>query len=210
MVRPLFFCALNRVLCRSNIRSVVDRLWFHWSGSRFVICCLDPVRLVVKSLNCLEIWVSSGGWWSFIFLSSLFWCLRLRLQPLRLDIKVCATGTCENFSRYYLDLLFGFNPSVEFMWHLMVLSSFILTSVCTSEETCSKVRKGKIGRSASNRTMVRVKASSNTPIRNNYGQGQRRFSAWRIILHGFSCCRILASLYSGSVCIWNYQTQASF
>ncbi|RRT66581.1 hypothetical protein B296_00012310 [Ensete ventricosum] len=83
--------------------------------------------------------------------------------------------------------------------------------ICGSEETFSKVGKGEIGRSASNRAMVRMHALFCAAIPIDYGYGWCKFLYDLMICDPAtsSSCRILASLYSGTVCIWNYQSQAS-
>ncbi|RWW25193.1 hypothetical protein GW17_00010483 [Ensete ventricosum] len=83
--------------------------------------------------------------------------------------------------------------------------------ICGSEETFSKVGKGEIGRSASNRAMVRMHALFCATIPIDYGYGWCKFPYDLMICDPAtsSSCRILASLYSGTVCIWNYQSQAS-
>ncbi|CAL9102011.1 unnamed protein product, partial [Musa textilis] len=73
-------------------------------------------------------------------------------MPLRLEIKVCGTSSCENFGRICLDLEFGLSPVVTYMQHLNCFG-LNFDYACVSEETCSKVRNGEISRSTSNGTM---------------------------------------------------------
>lgn len=52
------------------------------------------------------------------FFSLLLWRPLQLLQPLRLEIKVCGTSSCENFGRICLDLELWLSPVVTYMQHL--------------------------------------------------------------------------------------------